>query len=590
VKANPLASMISLLNSVAMGESKADIVLKNCKLVNVYSREIIPQTHVAIVKDRIAYVGRDASHTIGNKTAVIDLEEKYVTPGFADSHIHIDQYILPSELAKKSLLCGTTTLFSDPIDIVSVCGYRGFREFVKMAENLPIRVFNVIPGGLPVDRKFSHSRTMSKEEEKRAFDLDNVVGMGEVFSWIKVTTRDPRTIQSITKMLQNNGIVNGHTAGASDKKLNAYIASGIFSCHEPIDYDQVIERLRLGMWIMMREGSIRRDLDKIIPNVISRKTHIDRLMFCTDGVTPKDLTEFGLIDHCVRKSIMLGMDIIDAISIASKNCFEYYDMSKDYGGIAPGKLADILVFDDLEKIKPNKVFVGGKLVVAHGELVFKPTKIKTAKWLTRTVKTGKKFTEQDFVIRSKQRSVQALVIRLDTEIITKKDQEELQVRDGNVLASHEKDVWKVAAVDRTYGSGKYSVGFLKNFGADIGAFGSTQSFHENDMIIIGSNENDMALVANGLTKMQGGMLAAKDDKILCKFEMPVAGLISALPFEEALHEYSEIDSRIVEEGCKFKNPHLIPLFLPFLALPEIRILYSGIVDVKNRTFLKIINQ
>src|SRR5437899_1515301 len=498
--------MISLLNSVAMGESKADIVLKNCKLINVYSRELIPQTHVAIAKDRIAYVGRDASHTIGSKTAVIDLEERYLTPGFADPHIHIDQYILPSELAKKALLCGTTTLFSDPIDIVSVCGYRGFREFVKMTENLPIRVFHVIPGGLPVDRKFSHSRTMSKEEERRAFDLDNVVGLGEVFSWTKVTTRDPRTIQSIATMLQNNGIVNGHTAGASDKKLNAYIASGIFSCHEPIDYDQVIERLRLGMWIMMREGSIRRDLDKIIPNVISRKTNIDRLMFCTDGVTPKDLTQFGLIDHCIRKSVMLGIDVIDAISIASKNCFEYYNMSKEYGGIAPGKMADILVFDDLEKIKPNKVFVGGTLVVAHGEMVFKPAKNNIAKWLTRTVKTRRKFTEKDFVIPSKQSSVQALVIKLETEIITKKDQEELLVRDGNVVASSEKDVCKVVAVDRTFGTGKYAVGFVKNFGADIGAFGCTQSFHENDMIILGSNEKDMAFVENKLTKKQGGML------------------------------------------------------------------------------------
>jgi adenine deaminase len=590
VKANPLASMISSLNSVAIGESKADIVLKNCKLVNVYSREIIPQTHIAILKDRIAYVGRDASHTVGKKTAVIDLEEKYVSPGFADSHIHIDQYILPSELAKKSLLCGTTTLFSDPIDIVSVCGYKGFREFVKMTENLPIRVFHVIPGGLPVDRKFSHSRAISRDEQKRAYNLDNVVGLGEVFSWTKVTTRDPRTIQSITDTLLNNGIINGHTAGASDKKLNAYIASGIFSCHEPIDYDQVIERLRLGMWIMMREGSIRRDLDKIIPNVLSRKTSIDRLMFCTDGVSPKDIVDFGIIDHCIRKSVMLGMDVIDAIAIGSKNCFEYYGMSKDYGGIAPGKLADILVFDDLEKIKPNKVFVGGKLIVAHGDIVFKPAKITIAKWLTKTVKTRRKFTEKDFVIHSKQSSVQVLVIKLDTEIITKKDQEELQVLDGNVVASSEKDVWKVAAVDRTYGTGKYSVGFLKNFGADIGAFGCTQSFHENDMIIIGSNEKDMALVANTLTQMQGGMLAVKDGRNICKFKMPVAGLISNHPFEQALEEYSDVDSKITEQGCKFKNPHLIPVFLPFLALPEIRILYSGIVDVKNGTYLKILNQ
>ncbi len=590
MKATQLASIISTLNLVAMGESKADIVLKNCKLVNVYSREIIPQTYIAIVKDRVAYVGKDASHTVGKKTVVIDLEEKYVTPGFADSHVHIDQYLLPMELAKKSLLCGTTSLFSDPIDITSVCGYRGFREFVKMTENLPIRVFHVIPGGLPVDRKFSHSRTINKEEQKKAYDLDNVVGLGEVFSWTKVTTRDPRTIESITHMLKNNGIINGHTAGASDKKLNAYIASGIFSCHEPIDYDQVIERLRLGMWIMMREGSIRRDLDRIVPNVLSRKTSLDRLMFCTDGVTPNDIIEFGIIDHCIRKSVMLGMDVIDAIAIASKNCFEYYGMSKDYGGIAPGKMADILVFDDLEKIKPNKVFVGGNLVVAHGELVFKSAKTHIPKWLTRTVKTGKKFTEKDFVIHSKQKSAQALVIKLETEIITKKDQEELQVLEGNVVASSEKDVWKVTAIDRTYGSGKYSVGFLKNFGANIGAFGSTQSFHENDMIIIGSNEKDMAFVANTLTQMQGGMLAVKDGKNLCKFEMPVGGLISKQPFEQTSREYSEVDSRITEHGCKFKNPHLIPTFLPFLALPEIRILYSGIVDVKNRTFLDILHQ
>ena len=590
MKVTPLASMIDSLNSVAMGEKKADIVLKNCRLVNVYSREIIPQSQIAILKDRIAYVGQDASHAIGDKTAVIDLEEKYVSPGFADSHIHIDQYILPSELAKKALLSGTTTLFSDPIDIVSVCGYKGFREFVRMTENLPIRVFHLIPGGLPVDRKFSHSRTMSQAEEKKAFNLDNVLGMGEVFSWTKVTTKDPRTMQKLSFMLQNDGIINGHTAGASDKKLNAYIASGIFSCHEPIDYDQVMERLRLGMWVMMREGSIRRDLDKMIPDVLSNRTYFDRLMFCTDGVTPKDLLEFGLVDHCIRKSVMLGMDAIDAITIASKNCFEYHKMSKDFGGIAPGKVADIVVFDDLDKIKADKVIVGGKLVVAHGELIFKPSKYPIPKWITKTVKTRRKFTEKDFIIPSKASSTQATVIQLDTEIITKKDQEELQVKEGNVAASIEKDVWKVAAIDRTYGQGKYCVGFLKNFGAHIGAFGCTQSFHENDMIVIGSNEKDMALVANKLIQSQGGMLAVNDGEILCRFDMPVAGLISKLPVEEATKQYSEIDSKIVDAGCKFKQPHLIPLFLPFLALPEVRILYSGIVDVKNRTYLKILNQ
>ena len=590
MKASSLASMILSLNAVAMGDSKADVVLKNCRLVNVFSREVIPQIHVAIKKDRIAYVGKDASHTVGENTGVIDLQDRYITPGFVDPHIHIDQYVLPSELAKKSLLSGTTTLFADPIDVVSVCGYKGFKEFVKMTQSLPIRVYHVIPGGLPVDRKFSHTRTLTKKEEVKGLDIENVVGLGEVFSWTKVTTRDSDTLQSISHVLKNGGIVNGHTAGASDKKLNAYIASGIFSCHEPIDYDQVLERLRLGMWVMMREGSIRRDLDKILPSVLSHKTYLDRLMFCTDGVNPKDIAEYGMIDHCIRKSISMGMDPIDAITIASRNSFEYYGMGKDLGAIAPGKLADILVFDDLEKIKPNKVFVGGKLVVAHNSLVVNTPTTVIPPWMKKTVKTGVKFEEKDFVVRSKGNTAQALVIRLDTEIITKVDQEELQVKDGNVMASHDKDVWKVAAIDRTYGTGKKTIAFLRNFGADIGAFGCTQSFHENDMIVIGSNEKDMAFVANSLTKMQGGMIVAKNHNVLSKFSLPLAGLISSPSFERTLDEYSSIDSKLVETGCKFKNPHLVPLFLPFLALPEIRILYTGVVDVKNRRYLKILNR
>ncbi|MGI0010955.1 MAG: adenine deaminase C-terminal domain-containing protein, partial [Nitrosopumilaceae archaeon] len=506
-----------------MGKKKADLVLKNCMLVNVYSREITPETQIAILKDRIAYVGTDASHTVGEKTVVIDLEKRYITPGFADSHTHVDKYILPSELAKKSLLCGTTSLFSDPIDIVSVCGYKGFREFVKLTENLPIRFFHVIPGGLPVDRKFSHAKTLSQAEEKMALRLENVLGLGEVFSWTKVTNLDAKTMQTLKNMLENDYVINGHTAGASDKKLNAYIASGILSCHEPIDFDQVIERLRLGMWIMMREGSIRKDLDKIIPNILANGTYLDRLMFCSDGVNPKDLLEFGHIDHCIRKSISLGVNPIDAIAMATKNCFDYYNMGKDYGGIAPGKIADILVFDDLDKLKPTKVFVGGNLVVSHGSIVTKLKEPKIPPWITKTVKVYRKFTEKDFIVKSSSPSVQVLVIRLNTEIITQKCFEELQTKDGNVVLSHDKDVWKVTAIDRTYGTGKYTVGFLQNFGADIGAFGSTSTFHENDMVIIGSNEKDMAFAANALIEMQGGVIVVKNEKTLAKFPLPFAG-------------------------------------------------------------------
>lgn len=576
-----LASMNNLLNAVAIGDKKADIILKNCSLVNVYTREINPATQIAIAKDRIAYVGPDATHAAGTNTAIIDLGGKYLTPGFADPHVHIDQFVTPSELAKQSLLCGTTSLFSDPIDIVSVCGFAGLKQFVKMCSGLPIRIFSVTPGGLPVDPKFSHGKALSISEEKTALKLEGMVGLGEVFSWTKVTTRDPKTMKKLSQMLDQNCLINGHTAGASDKKLNAYISSGIFSCHEPIDYDQVIERLRLGMWVMMREGSIRRDLKNIIPKILTNTPYLSRLMFCSDGLDPLDISEYGHIDHCVREAIRLGMDKIDAITCASKTSFDYYGMGRDLGGIAPGKLADMLVFDDLEK-KPRRVFVGGKLVVSNGSIVTKIRKDVLPSWITKTVKL-RPFSDKDFAIPSKNQTVTANVIEMETEIITKLSTAELATSQGNVTPSEDKDIWKVAAFDRTYGSGKHAIGFLKNFGAKIGAFASTWSFHENDLIVIGSNDKDMALASNHLIKSQGGMIVIKDGKVLSFLPLQIAGILSKNGFDDVLQRFVSLNQTLRDNGCKFQRPHLMPLFLPFLALPSVRILHSGIIDVKKRS-------
>jgi len=571
-----------------MGDKKADLVLKNCNLLSVYTREIIPKTQIAIISDRIAYVGPDAAHTIGPKTKVIDVKNKYVSPGFADPHLHIDQFVLPSEFAKKALLCGVTSLFSDPIDVVSVAGNKGFQEFLKLGENLPIRIFQVVPGGLPVDAKFSNSKSLTLSQEKSAVKHPHVLGLGEVFSWTKVTLREPKTMKSISSMLECDCIINGHTAGASEKKLNAYVSSGILSCHEPINFDQVLERLRLGMWIMIREGSIRRDLNEIIPRVLSHGTYLNRLMFCSDGLDPLDITKFGHIDHCIRESIRHGLKPIDAITIASKNNFDYYNMGKDLGGIAPGKLADILIFDDLKSFKPTKVFVGGKLVISNGRFVIPIKKKPIPSWIKKTVKL-KNFSKNDFLIKSKKKNVLANTIFMQSEIITKIGSSELQSIDGNVSASLNSDVWKVAAFDRIHGTNRHSIGFLENFGADIGAFASTWSFHENDLIVIGSSDSDMAVASNHLIKNQGGLVVVKSGKILASLPLTFAGIVSTDSFEKVSSNFEKINNVIVDSGCKFSRPHLIPLFLPFLALPSVRILSGGIVDVKKRCYIQPIN-
>ena len=571
-----------------MGDKKADLVLKNCNLLSVYTREIIPKTQIAIISDRIAYVGPDATHTIGPKTKVIDVKNKYVSPGFADPHLHIDQFVLPSEFAKKALLCGVTSLFSDPIDVVSVAGNKGFQEFLKLGENLPIRIFQVVPGGLPVDAKFSNSKSLTLSQEKTAVKHPHVLGLGEVFSWTKVTLRESKTMKSISSMLECDCIINGHTAGASDKKLNAYVSSGILSCHEPINFDQVLERLRLGMWIMIREGSIRRDLNEIIPRVLSHGTYLNRLMFCSDGLDPLDITKFGHIDHCIRESIRHGLKPIDAVTIASKNNFDYYNMGKDLGGIAPGKLADILIFDDLKSFKPTKVFVGGKLIISNGRFVIPIKKKSIPSWIKKTVKL-KNFSKNDFLIKSKKKNVLANTIFMQSEIITKLGSSELQSINGNVPASLNSDVWKVAAFDRIHGTNRHSIGFLENFGADIGAFASTWSFHENDLIVIGSSDSDMAVASNHLIKNQGGLVVVKSGKILASLPLPFAGIVSTDSFEKVSSNFEKINNIIVDSGCKFQRPHLIPLFLPFLALPSVRILSGGIVDVKKRCYIQPIN-
>ena len=582
------SSTISQTNSVAMGDDFADLVLVNCSLVNVYTKEIQKKIQIAITNGRIAFVGTDASHTIGPKTKTLNVRNKFVSPSFVDPHIHIDHFIMPSEFVKKSLLCGVTTLFPDSIDIVSVCGYKGFKEFVNLTKNLPMRFFHTVPGGLPVDKKFSHGKTLSLKEEKSAIKIPSVVGLGEVFSWTKVTKRDSKTMKSLQQMHEENCIINGHTAGASGKKLNAYVSSGIFSCHEPINFDQVIERLRLGMWIMIREGSIRRDLREILPVVISHGTYTNRLMFCSDGVDPVDLSSYGHIDHCARSAIKLGLDPIDAISMASKNCFDYYNLGQQFGGIAPGKMADILILDDLKKIKINSVLLGGKTVVSNGKLISVIKKPKIPKWITSTVKLVK-FSENDFSIKSLNITENVNAINLKTEIVTEKTTEDLNTKNGNVSPSFEKDIWKVAAFDRTFGTKKHTIGFLKNFGAEIGAFASSWSFHENDLIVIGSNEKDMALACNKLSKSKGGMIVVKDGKTLASMPLQLAGIISTNSVESVSKQFLEISSSMTDSGCKFKKPHLIPVFLPFLALPDIRILYSGIVDVKKRVYINPVN-
>lgn len=570
---------VKSLCEVAMGQRDADLLLKNCSLVSVYTGEIIPDIMVAVYGGRIAYVGPDGRHAAGRKTRVMDAAGRFVCPGLADAHIHMDQFVLPSEFVKKSLLCGVTTLFSESIDVVSVAGNRGFQEFQRLCRGLPARIFHVIPGGTPVDPGFSSSKRLSLAQERAALRQPDVLGMGEIFSWTRITGRDPDTMKSISAVLEGGHIINGHTAGAKDRNLNAYVSPGVLSCHEPINFAESLHRLRLGMRIMMREGAVRRDLADIIPGMLKAGMDRDMLMFCTDGLSPEDLSEYGHIDHCIREAVRLGVKPIDAITMGTRNCIEYYGMGRDLGGIAPGRLADMIIFDDLDDMRPDKVFVGGKLVASAGRLVPRIPKRRVPAWLKDTVR--RRFAPRDFAVPADRQMVQANTIFMVNEIITRQGSAVLYTRDGLVNLEPDDHIWKVAALDRSGRTRAGTVGFLENFAAGIGAFASTWSYHENDMIVVGRTDADMAAVANDLAVRHGGMSISRDGRILASLGLPVAGILSDRPFNSVMSEFEGLNSCMASAGCSFARPHLMMLFLTFLAIPSVRIVSGGLIDVRQ---------
>jgi len=589
--ASKLSQISHKLVDVSQGRLPADLVLKNCNLLNTYSGEIIDNVEVAIYKDRVAFVGADAKHTAGKKTKTMDLEGMFISPGLMDAHAHMDFLVTPTEFAKHALLHGTITIFAEPVDMVSVLGYRGFNLFLQEVRRLPIRVFTMVPMAIPQDPKFSGTNYMKYNEAVKALNNDDVLGLGEVLSWIRVLDKEKDLMRIMKYALSKNKIINGHTAGARGTKLEAYISSGIFSCHEPINYDEVIERLRLGMWVMLREGTVRRDIEGMISQIKSKEISTSRLMMASDGVDPEDILKLGYIDHSLRLCVKSGIHPALAVQIASLNTATYYGLDKDLGGIAPAKFADIVVFNNLQDFAIDKIFVGGKLLVDKGMILVKQS-FRHPSWARKTMHVNKKLQASDFYIkppkeRIRDGKVNVVIANLQTDIITRQDSAELNVVNDNVIASREQDIWKVAVIDRHKRSGRIGLGFIKGFKTDVDAFACTINVVENQLVVIGMQEEQMTIASNTIIGMNGGVTVVKDGSVIAKYQMDIAGLMSSKRFEDAEEEYEAMNDALKMRGCPFDKPLKMLLFVTFVALPEIRFTHNGMVNVKRRDYASI---
>jgi adenine deaminase len=568
------------LMSVALGESQADLVVVNGDLVNVYTGELLKGYSIAVKGERIAYVGKNAAHTIGKATQVIDVAGKVIIPGLIDAHTHLLWFCTVEEILRYVMKGGTTTIITEALEFSFPLGYRGLQHFLKAIANQPIKIFATAPSMVTISPT-TQADAFNAETIRRLLKREEILGLGESY-WSPVMVEgSERYFELFSEALASGKKLEGHSAGASDKKLAAYLNCGISSCHESITVEEAQERLRMGICTMIREGDVRRDLEAVA-KIKDEKLDFRHLVLVTDGVSPSGLLKRGYMEFAVQRAIELGFDPIIAIQMATINPAEHFHLDGFLGGIAPGKYADIVIIPQLDTIQAELVISNGKIIARKGELLAPPRGHYYPRWMRRSVQLTK-FTPADFIIRveDKNEPIKVRAINLITDLVSQEIQVTLSPVNGELKSDIERDILKIAVIDRTNQPGKKFIGFVKGFQLKRGAIASTGTWDLSGIIVVGTNEEDMALAVNRTIELQGGIVVCAEDKILAELPSPVGGIISELPLETIAQKLSEIQQKAAELGSKFPDVHLTLTVLTSPAIPFFRICESGLVDVRD---------
>ena len=573
------------LVATALGKIKADLVIKNGTLVNVYTGELVENVNVAVKGDRIAHIGNKIDHVIGDHTEVIDAKGNYLVPGFLDGHVHIESsMLLPSEFAKAVLPHGTTAVFADPHEIANVLGLKGIKLMLEDSKDLPLKVYIAIPSCVPAS--FPEFETagasIGPKEVEEVLQWENVVALAEMMNYPGVLMGDDKVHGEIQVTLKHGKVVEGHYADPElDEKLSAYIAAGITSCHESTRRIDALERARRGIWAMIREGSAWHDLEEVIKAVTERRIDTRRIILVTDDRHPEDILVEGHIDHVVRRAIQEGVDPITAIQMVTVNTAEHYKVDLDVGGIAPAKFADILIVEDLAKVKISTVIANGKVVAKDGKLVVDIKRKEVPEWATKTMNVKRKLTPEDFVIKApiKEGTVKAHVVQvIEAKVTTKHLIEEIPVVNYELKPRIEDDIAKAAVIERHHASGDMGIGLVKGFGFKEGAIASTVAHDSHNLLVAGVDEEDMAFAANKLIDVGGGMIVVRNQEILGLVELPVAGLMSTEDVETVSEKVRKLAEGWRQIGRKMVSPFMTMALLSLSVLPELRITDQGIID------------
>ena len=569
---------IRKLMDVSQGKQPADLAVINARLLNVYTGEILDNQTICTCGSWIAYVGENPGESIGSATKVVDASGKTVIPGLIDGHAHLAWMATPDEFLKHIMTGGTTTIVTEVLEAYPIAGLDGTIELIESLQNQPIKCLCTAPAMVSISHK---AREMPLDDLNALLDRGDVLGLGESY-WQALLQEPDVILPRFKAALLSGKLLEGHSAGASEKKLNAYIAAGISSCHEPIKAHEVLERLRLGLHVMAREGSIRRDLEDIA-KIQATGAELRRLILVTDGVHPLELLEKGYMEFVVQKAIDYGFNPVTAIQMASLNVAEHFNLDQVIGGIAPGRLADMVVIPDIETIKAETVISNGIVIAEKGHVCVPPRKHPWSQSILNSVNMPEPVRDSDFRVKAPMEAGKATVRTMDlvTDLVTAPKNVALEVVEGQICADIAQDVVKVAAVDRTHQPGKIFTGFLKGFHLQSGAFACSASWDASAIIVAGTNDQDMAAAINWIRDMQGGAVVADQGKVVAELAMPILGLSALLPIEDIVERLQNIQTALKERGVGFPDPLLTLITLTGAAIPFIRISEEGLVNLKN---------
>ncbi len=578
----------------AMGRTPADLVIKDGRWVCVQTGEVVEHTDVAILDGRFAYIGEDASHTIGEGTRVIDAQGRHLVPGLLDGHMHVESGMLTvSEFVRAVLPHGTTGMFIDPHEIANVFGLRGVRLMVEEARQQPIHVYVQMPSCVPSAPGFeTPGATIGPAEVAEAMTWPGIIGLGEMMNFPGVYNGDDKVHSEMAVTRQSGKVIGGHFASPElGLHFHGYAAGGPQDDHEGTRKEDALARARQGMRVMMRYGSGWKDVREQVKAILEDGLEIRLFSLCTDDSHSETLINEGHMDRAIRHAVSEGLTPMAAIQMATINTAEHFGLTREMGMIAPGRHADLVLVADLNDFSADMVLARGEVVVEDGKLLTDHPQVRYPDWALHSVHFPHMLTPDDFAIpalRDFPHTAHVIGI-IEHQAPTRHLLMTVIPQNGEIQADTKRDVMKLALIERHHNTGKVQMGLVQGFGFKCPcAVASTVAHDAHNMIVVGTDGENMAIAANHLAAMDGGQIVVKDGKVIGKVTLPIAGLMSDQPAARVAEEAATVLEGLKECGCSLQNANMQLSLLGLVVIPELRISDLGLVDTVKFDFVHLL--